>query len=146
MLVLLHSRGSGNANSKHLAAVLTMRRAYVMLRFIESPRWSLHRGHRVRAQFDRRACPGRAAERTRQGKDARQAAQDRGRHENSRPTRTGAFLAFDCLRVRSWACHSPSRVCTPFQNPVKGIWSAIKGSPGAFGPHSGNRLPGPIRT
>ena len=39
MLVLLHSRGSGNTNSKHLAAVLTMRRAYVMLRFIELPRF-----------------------------------------------------------------------------------------------------------
>jgi PAS domain S-box-containing protein len=33
---------------------------------------------RVGAQLDRGACPGRAAERTRQGKDARQAAQDRG--------------------------------------------------------------------
>jgi hypothetical protein len=77
MLVLLHSRRSGDTNSKHLAAVLTMRRAYVMLRFIESPRWSLHRGHRVRAQLLLNVS-GPAAERTRQGKDAGQAANSCG--------------------------------------------------------------------
>ena len=77
--------------------------------------------------FDRGACPGRSQKRTRQGKSAGQIAQGRGRRENYRDSRPGAFLAFDCLRAGGWACHLASCVCTPFQNQGKGYWNTIEG-------------------